>query len=169
MHSKVVFTFFCCTIVFLLLFGCKEKDEQPPLVSIVSPSSGTIFQVYDTVRVSFEIADETQIVSAFAQVLNANFSAVTGQVGISSLEGVVELVLDDKLIETGDYWVLVAANDGVNIKREYLSIRIIGLPKETRAIYLSTFQGQNQSAIWKLDSLYQQVELWRTINTDRLE
>lgn len=149
--------------------GCKSKDEQPPVISILSPAEGTIFQVYDTVNVAFEVVDETQIESAYSQILTLNLAAATGQKAITGSSGTVSLVLDDKLLETGDYWILVAANDGTNTTLAYQKIRIIGLPKELRAIYAATSASLQSGTIWKVDSLFQQSELWKNLNQDILE
>lgn len=169
MKPRLRFLCFTFLAVVFEISGCKKKDEQPPVISILSPAEGAIFQVYDTVNVSFEVLDETQIESAYAQILNLNLTAATGQKPISGSAGAVSLILEDKLLETGDYWVLVAANDGMNTTLAYQKIRIIGLPKALRSIYAATSSNQETGTIWRIDSLFQQVNLWKNLNQDVLE
>lgn len=140
--------------------ACKKGDEVPPQVVITSPSEGTVFSVYDTVFVSFEITDESQLTRATAELVNSNFIPITPKVDIQDFNGSESLIIDNKLLETGDYYVLVTASDGLNEKREYRQIRIIAIPKKRRACYVATGSGSGQYAIWEIDSLFQQSNLW---------
>ena len=95
-HIIVVSALIAC----LFIGACKKADEVSPYISISSPAEGTLFNVFDTVHVSFEISDETNLQGATVELVNQNFVAVTPKVGIQNYIGSVELVINDKLLET---------------------------------------------------------------------
>lgn len=156
-----LFQFLSIPIVLaMVISSCKDKDEIAPDVSILAPSEGTIYSVYDTVFTSFEISDETQLTQASVELVNSNFIPVTPKTVVQNYNGSAALVIDDKLLETGDYYVLITALDGTNETREFRKIRIVALPKKRRAIYVGTGAASGNATLWKIDSLFQQPELW---------
>ncbi len=144
----------------LVFSSCEKKDETPPRVTILSPSEGTIYSVYDTVTATFEIVDETQVVSATAELVSSDLVPITSKVNLQSFNASVALVIDDKLLETGDYYVLISANDGNNVRRTYRKIKIVAIPKVRRGIYAATSNGSGHDVLWKIDSLFQNSETW---------
>lgn len=155
----------------LMIFSCKKKDETPPMVDFILPSEGAIYNVYDTVHTRFTASDETGLHHVFAQILDENFIPIaaseTVNISSSTSQGSAELVIEDKLLETGSYYVLASASDGKNETREFREIRIIALPKKRRAIFAST-QGQSD-LIWKIDSLFQTGNQWLQPSQDILK
>lgn len=158
---------------FLVTFhSCKEKDEQFPAVTIAQPSNGTTYQVYDTVRVSYSASDENELVSVIAQLLNQNQIPIGAQ-AIADLNGnfnssTLELPITDKLTASGTYYVLVKAFDGTNEQRKFVQIYINALPKKRRAIYVASYN-ENDAQLWKIDSLFQVAEMWRSAGQDVLK
>jgi hypothetical protein len=147
-------------LFFLLVFSaCREKDSVAPDVTILQPQDGAVFSVFDTVFVSFTAVDETGLTSVSVRLVNANFIPIGASINVninaSTNVGAAELVIDDKLTETGEYYVLVIANDGTNEKRKFRKIRIYGLPKERRAVYFSSTNGGGTDAVSRVDSLFQ--------------
>ncbi|MCF8459086.1 MAG: hypothetical protein K9G46_00035 [Flavobacteriales bacterium] len=161
---------FCFVVFILCTVSCQKKDTVSPSVAILQPLEGSIYSVYDTVFVSVTAVDETDLVSVSAKLVDDNFVPI-GALSVVNINpntnsGATELVIDDKLTETADYYVLVTAFDGTNEQREFRKIRIIGLPKERRAIYFSSSSGTGMDAVWKLDSLFQSATLWVQPNQD---
>lgn len=154
-----------------MIFSCKKKDEHPPSVVFISPNVGTIYNVFDTVHTRFSATDETGLAHVFAQILDENFipigSSEAVNINSSNSEGSADLVIDNKLLATGNYYVLVSASDGNNETREFREIRIIALPKKRRAIYAST-HGQSDK-VWKIDSLFQSGNQWLQPSQDILK
>lgn len=160
----------CGIIVFMMGWSsCKKKDEIPPIIEITSPSSGQLFHVYDTIQVAFQISDETELVSASVDIVNQDFIPVTPKTTIQNFNGTAGVVLDDKLLETGDYFLQVSASDGVNNSREFVEVRLIAIPKVRRAIYVATSNGSGQDGMWKVDSLMQQSSSWVQPSQDVLK
>lgn len=146
----------------IFLDACKQKDEVFPSISIIQPTTGTIYNVYDTVFVSVEAMDETELRSVNVRLVDANFVSigitVSVSINASNSEGSAELIITDKQLETGTYHVVATAFDGINESHAYQEIRIIELPRERRGIFFST-QGQF-GQIWRLDSLFSTVDSW---------
>lgn len=155
----------------LVLFSCKKKDEIPPSVDFITPNEGAIYNVYDTVHARFTATDETGLQHVFAQILDENFIPIgpseTVSISSSNSQGSAEIVIEDKLLTTGDYYILASASDGKNETREFREIRIIALPKKRRAIYAST-HGQSD-LIWEVDSLFQGGNQWLQPTQDILK
>ncbi|MCF8463717.1 MAG: hypothetical protein K9G41_02670 [Flavobacteriales bacterium] len=160
----------CFVVLVLSVVSCQKKDTVSPSVAILQPLEGAVYFVYDTVFVSITAVDETELVSVTAKLVDANFIPNGAQsvvnINATTNTGAAELVIDDKLIETAYYYVLVTAFDGANEQREFRKIRIIGLPKERRAIYFSASSGNGMGAVYKLDSLFQASLLWVQLNQD---
>ncbi len=140
------------------------------MVLILAPLEGTTYSVYDTVFVSIIAMDETELISVSAKLVDGNFIPIGAShvvnINPNTNGGTADLVIDDKLTETGDYYVVATAFDGTNEQREFRKIRIIGLPKERLAIYFSSSIGTGTDEVWKLDSLFQSPALWVQINQD---
>ncbi|MCB9204353.1 MAG: hypothetical protein H6603_05175 [Flavobacteriales bacterium] len=155
--------------VFAVLPSCTKKDEVPPSVTISSPFNGAEYNVFDTIQVSFQIEDETALVSASAEVLSQDFYPITPKTNITNYNGSAQVILDDKLIESGEYFLVVNASDGTNDSREFVEIRINAIPKVRRAVYVATSSGSGQDAVWQVDSLLQQYISWSQPGQDVLK
>ena len=141
-----------------------------PSVSILAPLDGAVYAVYDTVFVSLTAVDETQLKSVSVRIVNANFIPIVSSslvnINPNTNSGNAQLVIEDKLLDTGDFYVVVIATDGTNEQREFRRIRIIGLPKERRAIYFSSLLGAGNGLISKVDSVFEHATPWLQPNQD---
>lgn len=140
--------------------SCQKKDGVSPVIEIITPAENSIYNVFDTVWVQYNVADETDLVQVVAQLVNADFVPVgesqIASVSSSTFSGVAGLIIDNKLLPTGDYYIMVMANDGTNEKRAYRKIKVVALPKLRRAIYCASYSGQ----IWQVDSQLQSATPW---------
>lgn len=156
-------TFALALLSMLCVAACKKKDTEEPVVLIEAPFEGTIFNVFDTILVLVNASDETELQSVSAKIVDANFVSVGSSypITVNSNTGIggAELILSDKLLPTGDYYVLVTASDGSNESREFRKIRINAIPKKRRAVYFADSEN-GQGRIWKADSLLQSAGLW---------
>lgn len=144
----------------VLFSSCRKKDTDPPTVQILQPSENSSFNVFDTITVRFSVHDETELTSVTIKLLNLDqipvLNSIEADVPGNGFEASAQLVIDDKLLETADYYVTVIARDGTNEKRSFRKARVNALPKQRRGIYCSTAAGQ----IWKIDSLFQSSTLY---------
>lgn len=156
-------------LVFLsVLSGCRKLDEIPPDAQIISPTAGTIYNVFDTVLTTFQYSDETQVVSATVELVNADFVPVTPKTDVLERTS-AELVIDNKLLETGDYYVRLVVKDEQNTNSEFRKIRIAALPKKRRAVFAAVNSSSSSSTLFRVDSLLQQSQLWKQPQQDVLE
>ena len=162
---------FFLLLTVMVLASCDKKDEIPPNVTFVLPLVGQTYNVYDTVHVRIEAIDETGLSHVYAQIVDDSFIPIGASVSInispSTNTGSAEIVIDDKLLLTADYYVVASASDGVNESRGFRKIRIVALPKERRAVYFSTAGQANQ--IWKVDSLFDNSLSWVQPSEDVLK
>ncbi|MBL4585677.1 MAG: hypothetical protein JKX84_01265, partial [Flavobacteriales bacterium] len=157
-------SFFSICLVVSAIHSCKKVDEIQPNVIIISPLENTQFDVFDTVDVRFEVTDETQLVSAEVKIVNSDFIAVSAAVSINlsgtDYSGGAEVILANKLLETGNYYALVSVSDGVNEQRVFQKIKIAAIPKLRRAVYFSDVRNSGSGSIYKIDSLFQSSSLF---------
>lgn len=161
---------FLLLIISLALTSCKEKDSIAPSISILAPLNGAVYSVFDTIFVNITVIDETDLSAVSVKLANADFISIgtssTININPNTNMGSAQLVIDDKLIDTGDFYIVVIASDGTNEQREFRKIKIIGLPKERRAIYFSSTGGTGNDVISKVDSLFQNVTIWLQADQD---
>ena len=157
------YSWFLIVLLLVVLWqACKKVDEIGPAVNISQPSEGTLYSIYDTIRVQFTAYDETKLNSIDLKLVNSDFVPVSSTVNenpeSASSNYTSEVVIGDKLLETADYYVLVSASDGRNETREFRKVRISALPKKRRAVYFS--DSNIPAIIWKLDSSFQNLVSW---------
>ncbi len=165
-----VCVFLCAAVSFLCLGSCKEKDSVSPTVVIHQPLATSTYVVFDTVFIDVTVFDDRQLIYVDAKIVDLNFIAISSSTpitfGSNSNQGIAQLVIGNKLTETGDYYVLITASDGTNEQREYQKIKIIGLPKKRRAVYFGATTGLEMGEVWRVDSLFQSSSLWLQLNQD---
>ncbi len=173
MNFRTATSFFVIWVLVLGITSCEKGDEIQPDISIVSPLENTLFNVYDTVNVQFTISDETQLVSVTVKIVNMNFIPVTDshftELSGSTYSGSAEVIISDRLLETGEYYVLVSGSDGLNEQRDYRKIRIIEMPKERRAIFFSDISPSGNATIQRVDSSFQNISQFSSPGQDILE
>ncbi|MGB1317541.1 MAG: hypothetical protein ACPG5W_05020, partial [Flavobacteriales bacterium] len=158
------------TVLVMVVFldACEKEDSIPPRVTFIEPNQGRLFNVLDTVVARFSVEEESRLEFVSANIVDASFVPIGPSTSVNFSEinftASAEIVLENKLLETGDYHVLITASDGVNETREFREIRIVAIPKKRRAVYFSTASPSNQ--IWKLDSILQSGVQWLNPNQD---
>jgi hypothetical protein len=144
-----------------MLSACAERDTDPPLITVFTPQENAPFAVLDTVPVAYQVTDERIVESVTVKLVNQNFIPVSGQVtqtiGKASHNGFAELIIDNRQLESGKYYVLLTATDGTNDRNAYRSVHVAALPFERRAVYFADMQTQGNSGIYKVDSLFSSI------------
>lgn len=142
----------------MMLSACAEKDTEPPLITVLTPQENAPFAVLDTIAVAYEVTDDNIVETVAVKLVDQNFIPVSAQVahtiGAASHSGFAELVIDNRQLESGKYYVLLTASDGTNDRNAYRSVQIAALPFERRAVYFADMQTQGNSGIFKVDSLF---------------
>lgn len=144
-----------------------------PNIHFVSPSANEQFHVLDTISVQFEASDNCCLLSGSVKIVDQNFIPVTSTVNLNlssnPFYGFVSIPIDNKEIETGDYFILISVSDNLNVQLQYQEVRIIGIPKERRGVFASTYSESPSSQIFKIDSQFQTSSVWNSLNQDVLK
>jgi hypothetical protein len=151
---KYFFAFFLC--ISLVLSSCKEeKDEVLPTISIIEPGNNTLFSVLDTVRIRAQINDNENIVQVLLQLEELGSGRKVGQTLSFSPNNVsyaldAFYIIEDSLLNSGDYYFRIQAYDGENTTSEFASIRLRGIPQRALSYYL-LLDRTNDRAIYEVD------------------
>ena len=155
--------FRCSNRIFLFGFlaiiiacsSCKKKDDTQPELRIEFPLTGATYSVNDTIRIGVIASDNVNLESIQARLTSINgVSASTSDsefpVG-NSFDGVMEVIVEDKYLESGEYTLRVVATDGKNERHVFVRIYLVALPKERRSIIVVT--GNDNATIHRIDSV----------------
>lgn len=140
----------------LLLSSCKkDKESDPPVVSITMPSGTITVSVPDTFLISASATDDGGGRLELAMVVvDANGIPIGPTIIRSSTGGAVSAselypVAGDRIL-SGPHTIRVYATDGEHTTNEFRSINVIGAPLRFRALLAPMADG----TVHKLDSLF---------------
>lgn len=152
---------FLIAICGIMLAACADKDTEPPVITLLAPLENDAFAVFDTIQAVYEVTDERIVESVTIKLVNQDFIPVSAQVtqaiGKAIHAGFAELVIDNRQLESGKYYLLLSATDGTNDRNAFVSLQIAALPFERRAVYFADLQTQGNSGIFKVDSLFSAI------------
>lgn len=151
-------------VIFFILMFCvtpfiscdDDQDDILPEISISLPLQNTVFHVYDTILVQAYVHDETKLESIRITLVDEDLKPASGSINISpsvNTTSISELYpINDFFMESGVYYILVRAYDGINTKSMYQKIIIYGIPKKLNYLALISHNNINELQIEKLDS-----------------
>jgi len=150
-------------------YSCnKEGDTFSPQVTISSPFENQLFAVDDIVNVIANVCDDRKLDYVNVKLLNDDFTPVSASQTVypenNCTDINLEIHIDDILLPTGTYYVLVSASDGVNVTNEFRKISIKGLDKKLKFVLVLT-RNDGTVTINKIDSLNTVTQV-KTIITD---
>lgn len=127
----------------VLLYACKkEEDTIPPVVNISSPYDNQYFSVHDTMSVSASVSDETGLKSVSVVLVNENLVPVQQvrevQVNNKEMQFTLQEVIYDIYLESGVYYIRIAASDGYNTTNDYRQVNITAAPRERKGIIFTS-------------------------------
>ena len=147
----------------LALFSCKKKDEISPYIQITSPNEYSNHNVLDTVAVVGTVSDNEHLEYIKISLLNENNITVASVVTLfpETNEYALnrEFIIDNILLESGEYSLLVTASDGENETRRYIEITLNEAVRELTGILFAETPSANSVEIKKIkpDLSVQQV------------
>jgi hypothetical protein len=151
-------------ILFLLLFiwSCKKdkSDKTAPNIHVATPGQGTQYHMFDTVRFSAELHDETSLQRVEIGLYSQDGSPVQNSIAID-LSG-TDYHLDDWMdlyefrIPTGDYNLIFTLSDGSNTTTQTVSLHIIESPVVKKGYYFVSKTAANHTYI-RTDAAYAQT------------
>lgn len=146
--KKLLFLFLCFSLV---LFSCKKKDEISPYVKITSPTAYSNYNVLDTLAVTGTISDNEQLEYVKLSLLNEDNITVATAVTLfpEAKEYALnhEFIIDNILLESGEYNLLVTASDGENETRKYIEITLNEAVRELTGILFTETPSSNSVVV----------------------
>jgi hypothetical protein len=125
------------------IVGCnKEENDQIPTISIQSPFPNQIFSTSDSIAVQAVIEDDNNITAVKILLTDESFVPVQQPVYLFPEVPKYDLYLtypvDQNLMESGNYYLQVRAEDGKNFKNAYQPVNIIADPRELEKVLVLT-------------------------------
>ena len=167
-----VFRRFTVLIVFpvLIFLSCeKEADNQFPVIEITSPVLNQHFEIPDTIHIEADISDDQGLTKIKVGLVNDQFASVLTSYYLTPEGSNYHLSMDfpitESSLETGDYYLLVRAEDETDFKNEYIKIHLTAIPLEFEKLIVLT---QLSSYLISVSSLSMdgQIDSLLEVNTD---
>ena len=143
--------------IFIALFlACQEeKDEVLPEVAVLLPTDNSVFKVLDTVLIQATVRDNEKIEQVLVQLEELGSGRKVGKTLTFNPNGRsfdlnTLYVIEDSLLNSGDYFFRVQASDGENQNAAFATISLQGIAKRTLGVYLLLDEG-NRREIAELD------------------
>jgi hypothetical protein len=129
----------------IIQVACKKKDTQAPVINFQSPNVDQVFDVFTKIEIEGFVKDDHQV-SNIRITLTDSRNATVGRQKHISPEGKEiifkeSLYLDDPLMESGYYHLIITATDGINEKKAFRRIYIKEIPRKRRGIFVVESNG----------------------------
>lgn len=126
--------------------GCtKDENILPPSISFSLPVENDIFNIPDSIHVVASISSESSLEILELRIVNSNFIPVTETTNIpvsGSSHGLDELIIaDDIYLESGTYFIEIAATASGETKRKYREITLNEYPLLFERVCVFTIDG----------------------------
>ncbi len=125
--------------ILLLIFSCKKEDDEFPVVTIQKPTTG-YFTVLDTLKVIADASDNETIKSLTVKIIDSDNQQVSPSYSFSinkkSFHLETNYIINNLYIESGAYFLVVEANDGINTSKDYVSINIGAIARSLNDILI---------------------------------
>lgn len=140
--------------------GCKkEPANEPPRITLLSPSEFASVALPDTVVVQVEASDDHGLTQVSVTLLDANGIPVVGGASASasgtSATRSLALPITAEQITSGQYQLLAVASDGELTGRDSRLLHVSAIPLRVRSIFTVADQGAGTVALYRTDSLGQ--------------
>ncbi|NTV84808.1 MAG: hypothetical protein HGA23_11005, partial [Bacteroidales bacterium] len=148
---------------FLFMAACNpEKDAMDPVIVFIEPEELAVFMLPDTMEVRVHITDNYSISSVMLNLVDQNkITVVQGMRYYPNTNDVIlehSLILDDKSLETGSYYLQVVADDGTNTKFKYREILIQEIPPEILGYMAVTAPLSFKSTLVRMNPGFETIE-----------
>ena len=155
----------------LFIFSCsKEKDEEPPVIVIDSPTHLQNINSGDTLQILGTISDDKNVQSVRIVLKdNNNINALsTASIELNSPTHNLNVLyfFDDIHMETGTYHFNISATDGENTTTKFIEVFVSGVPKTREGVFIYDNVASTTS-IFRLDNTFN-ATLFKSFSGDFL-
>ena len=155
-----------------LLFACKREDETIPEVSIIRLNPAGILQFGDTlwVEVRGESLDNFGLQEVTVQLFDLNQkvwlrSAHKSLNGASSCKVTFAIVLDDRYLPSGNYYMKAMLSDGTQTGTDFVNYTLQECPRWFKGVVALKNNGSNGSSLDSLTVDGSAGEWWSSAGT----
>ncbi len=130
----------------LVVMSCKDKntDEEPPVINLQSPHEFAQYASIDTIPFLAYISDNKQVTSVSIDLLTLEFEQRMPRqqydVSGSNITFAVDLFLNEPFLESGTYYLVFRASDGVNESSTFVQVSITATEREIESFIVVTNQ-----------------------------
>jgi hypothetical protein len=171
-QKSVSFISISLLLLFLASIGScrKDGDTEAPLIEVTSPSENQEFNVSQEIPVIGSVYDNQRLQFVRIVLLNENMVPVLSPLQMEPDGNSMSLnhsyPIDDKLMETGFYYLQIQAGDGEQVTNKYIRLKIHASPKTMSYVVAVTRNGNNLNIV-KIDSSWN-ISTLATLNSDFL-
>jgi len=149
-------------VLLVLSSSCKKMEDDPAVITIISPVAGSVFTAGDTITVEATMTDDGSLGTLSIKLLDQSYTPVDHQQNLalndlSTYHLNQEYVIANLNLESGNYFLAVTVSDGDEDANEYRSIVIHALPKTREAVYLISRPDTMNVNVTELDSAGQLI------------
>lgn len=148
-----------CLLTVGFFSGCAKLDDlTPPTIVWSEPGANTVINVPDTLKIVAEVSDNSIITTILVTLVDdQDKPLVPAQYYYPDADKFTVtcyLPIDDKLISSGQYRLLITAFDGLNSKNEYRAVQIHELPLELQGYIAITSAYPFKTTVTRLDNFF---------------
>jgi hypothetical protein len=157
---RLVYIILCCFLAAGSFTGCGKLDDiTPPSITWSEPEPNTVIDVPDTLKIVAEVSDNSIITTILITLVDNHDKPLVPALyyypDTKKFTVICYLPIDDKLITSGEYRLLITAFDGLNSKNEYRPVQIHELPLEMKGYIAITSAYPFKTTVTKLDTSFE--------------
>ena len=151
LSSKIIVYHF----LIILFLNCSKGDKVSPDIIIQTPLENDSFQIPTLFYVKGIVTDDN-LQRLEVDIVSGNSSSIIQKVEVeldsSHYEFSIPLLIDDRLLSSGSYFVNIKAFDkNQNVSSKYISILLNEVPRTLESLFYIT-SANSQTYIYELDS-----------------
>jgi hypothetical protein len=142
-------------LFFNIVLSCeKEMVHSIPEITINSPVENQVFEVRDTIQIDADISDEVNLISIKVGLVNQELISVQPAVYLypqsASFKLRIDYPISETNLESGEYYLLISANNEFNYRNNYHKIFINALPQQIEEIIVLTEKNSNLIGVFSV-------------------
>lgn len=162
-----------CLIALLSMLSCSTvKDRYPPVIAFINPSENASFYLPDTIVVTAEVSDDEALRVVRLMLVDNNgvprSKTLTYFPSGREFNFTAEIPVTDPQIESGNYSILISADDGYYVKNQYRGVSLSEMELDVTGYIAVTGNMDFRSEITFLDASFETDTMFEIAQTYRL-
>lgn len=164
MNKKRNCLFLFIAFIFALFYSCKKDDNEAPIIKINLPQTQIALNYCDTISFSVTVSDDKNVQGLSVYIANSALIPVTASwtKEINKPDETVNGIYTfcERYMESGLHYLVVTANDGDLIQKEFVPIQITAMPNRKIGMAITYFENNH----WKMGFVDSTFEIISSIN-----